>query len=166
MASSLLNDLSDSTVDKGYFKNVQEINLKRLKVEEISSSEIQLLQTIGTSFEPSSGYARSLFYTITGIHLSVEIPTPETRTDSRSNDEFSKKATLEIFPNPTNDLININGKDLVSCSIYNIVGARVKFTSFNSIENQIDISNFESGVYFVAVKVFSGKIKTQRIIKL
>ncbi len=69
-------------------------------------------------------------------------------------DEFDKdSAGLKIYPNPTNDLINISttlNNSLTEINIYNTLGQRVFNESFNELnEVAINVSAFEAGMYFI-----------------
>ena len=70
-------------------------------------------------------------------------------TDSPQNIEF------DIFPNPTNDILNLQFKNqsINQLSIFDTYG-NVLFEKNESIENSMSIStsNFPSGVYFIVVK--------------
>jgi polyhydroxybutyrate depolymerase len=73
--------------------------------------------------------------------------------------------TIQIFPNPTNNLLNIyckNETELLRINIYNSLGDLLQ-TIIG--ENQIDVSNFASGFYYISVatnkNIFQSKfIKT------
>lgn len=61
--------------------------------------------------------------------------------------DFNKKITL--FPNPTNDFIQVSGLDNKEAySIYNILGAEVKNGTIDN-QQEIDIKNFTNGLYFL-----------------
>ena len=63
--------------------------------------------------------------------------------------ELSVEQSIEIYPNPASDFININTKDLITINIYNVKGQLLK--TFNNNEDLmiIDISDFEKGIYVV-----------------
>jgi hypothetical protein len=70
-----------------------------------------------------------------------------------------------IYPNPTSNTINIdidNSSDITSIEIYNAIGQRIYHT--NNFKNQIDISEFQSGVYFLSIETLRGRT-TKQIIK-
>lgn len=80
--------------------------------------------------------------------------------------------TINLFPNPANDVVNIhfNTESFVNStiSIYNSIGALVKTetTIFNSGNNTIslDVQNLKSGLYFVEI-VADTKKQTIKLIK-
>ena len=71
--------------------------------------------------------------------------------------EESLLSGIEIFPNPTNSLINISSKELLkgktTISIYNIIGETVKTLTLNNLggSETINIDDFPSGNYIIKV---------------
>ncbi len=72
-----------------------------------------------------------------------------------STNEFSK-TSVEIFPNPANDYLNIKAETAINdISIYDLKGRLVKTASFNnnsSNENQLKIASLAQGLYFLEMK--------------
>jgi len=69
---------------------------------------------------------------------------------------------VNIYPNPSNNHINIETQDLVkNVAIYNLQGVRVKETTKI---NAIDVSNLSAGLYFVEVSTEKGR-SVQKLIK-
>jgi hypothetical protein len=64
------------------------------------------------------------------------------------------KSIIAIHPNPATDYITISNAEmsLKNYSIYNAIGKLILKNSFNKItENEIDISDFEPGLYIIRV---------------
>ncbi|OUR90902.1 hypothetical protein A9Q87_13270 [Flavobacteriales bacterium 34_180_T64] len=65
----------------------------------------------------------------------------------------SQASIFKVFPNPTKNIISIEGLQQlndVTVAIYDITGKIVmRNTSLSETKNSIDLSNFKSGVYFV-----------------
>ncbi len=59
---------------------------------------------------------------------------------------------VNIYPNPCNDILHIESTEgLVKTEIYNVMGARI-YSSNNRTENlNIDVKNFDSGLYVVVM---------------
>ncbi|MBR5604421.1 MAG: T9SS type A sorting domain-containing protein, partial [Bacteroidales bacterium] len=60
---------------------------------------------------------------------------------------------FQIYPNPVNDILYINAKEnITEINIYNIIG--VKMTTVNGQQTtvSVDMSGYNSGIYFVEVK--------------
>ncbi len=72
---------------------------------------------------------------------------------------------IYLYPNPTTGIINIeniSGKNNdFKIFIYDILGKKI---TTQSTDNQIDISNFDKGIYFIEI-LSNGKILSQKMIK-
>ncbi len=70
---------------------------------------------------------------------------------------------ISISPNPVNDVfkIKIENETLEKAIIYDDLGQQVKLVN----SNKVDISNLNSGVYFIKVISKSGNIFTEKIMK-
>ena len=88
-------------------------------------------------------------------HISVEIK----YTDIK---EYEKQ--FEIYPNPVRDELIIDTDETINeITIYNIIGITV-YHKNGILDNNIDIRDFNDGVYFVKIKTEKGEI-TKRIVK-
>ena len=68
---------------------------------------------------------------------------------------------FEIYPNPVDDVLYIKSeKNIEEINIYNIVGIKVAAVSVQRSAFSLDMSGFNSGVYFIDVDG-----KTFRIIR-
>lgn len=69
---------------------------------------------------------------------------------------------FEIFPNPTNQMVQIKGEHLNGnvLNVRNNLGQLVQTIELNN-QNQIDLINLKSGVYFLEIKGF----QTQKLVK-
>lgn len=74
------------------------------------------------------------------------------------NDE----STIDLFPNPMNDVLNIKIEDVKNVEIYNSVGQRVMFVE--NI-NRIDVSSLDSGIYFVKITDDKEKNFVKKVVK-
>lgn len=59
--------------------------------------------------------------------------------------EFEKEDIVKIYPNPSNDIINLD-MEIKSYIIYNLNGIEVQ-SQYNYYENKIDILTLKTGVY-------------------
>ncbi|MBC8883701.1 T9SS type A sorting domain-containing protein [Flavobacterium piscinae] len=73
-----------------------------------------------------------------------------------SSEEFTKNQ-ITIYPNPVNDVLNINLENSIisSVTVFNTLGQKVYF-SF-STTSQIDVSKLEAGAYFLKVDGLEGE---------
>jgi hypothetical protein len=59
-----------------------------------------------------------------------------------------------MYPNPANDVLNINAKGVIeSISIVNMIGQNVMTFSPNETSSRLDISQLPSGIYVVTSTV-------------
>ena len=76
---------------------------------------------------------------------------------------------IDVYPNPTNGLINIAGTDISNIkeiSIFNQLGQKVMNLNASQLNNNsFDISDLNTGVYFAQLKDNSNNSKTMKIVK-
>ena len=74
---------------------------------------------------------------------------------------------VEIYPNPTAGVLNIDSNDLFprSVEIINLSGKLVFSTNIVGAHNQIDLSSFEKGLYFINI-ISKDRLTSQKVIKL
>ena len=63
------------------------------------------------------------------------------------------------YPNPVGDILYLDGESQVE--VYDVLGQKV----YQGVATQVDVSHWERGVYFMRIKLESGNIFTQTIIK-
>lgn len=81
-----------------------------------------------------------------------------------STDSF-ETISFNVYPNPVQDKLNIQSQDVVDqVAIYNVLGKLVYQGSPNIVSPSVDMSNFNSGVYFVEVTIGNAS-KTVKVIK-
>lgn len=85
--------------------------------------------------------------------------------DTMSNEDFVNNRT-KVYPNPVKKILNIeNVDDIESITVYDVFGKElVAYNNFSLRFNSINFSNFQSGIYFVQIKINS-KIEKFKIIK-
>lgn len=87
-----------------------------------------------------------------------------TTTLSVNNFNYSN-VTLNIYPNPANDFVNISSdKNIDKIEIIDIYGKTMKSEVVNDIEYKTDINNFSKGIYFVKIYI-ENDVKTHKLIK-
>ncbi len=77
--------------------------------------------------------------------------------------EDNNKQSAILYPNPTNNKVSISSEtEIETIEVYNILGERL---TTNIQKNTVDLSNFNSGVYFITIQGLNGSIETYKIIK-
>ncbi|MFK7785674.1 MAG: T9SS type A sorting domain-containing protein [Crocinitomicaceae bacterium] len=107
------------------------------------------------------------------LYSTVDMGAYEYGQPTGAIDENSLILNVEVFPNPTSDVLNLSfqnlGKEVVGISLTDIHGRRIKtiFSDEDSqdlVEYQVDVSNLESGVYFMIIQSNTAQI-TKRFVK-
>lgn len=75
------------------------------------------------------------------------------------------KDEIGIYPNPTNGIFTIENENLSRITIYNLVGQAIYDASTSENKVNIDASDWNTGVYIVAVTNKSGDISVKKIMK-
>lgn len=75
-----------------------------------------------------------------------------------------KQDVISIYPNPVKNSFIISKSGGADIEIYNITGKLLTKTRIDNNQQEIDISDFGSGIYFVRIKN-NGIITTKKIIK-
>lgn len=106
-------------------------------------------------------YTESAYYYIDDIRLSTDSSFVLSVNPISSNNQTS----FSIYPNPTNDFINITFEDNKphTVVIYNSVGESV-FTKFVNQQSSINISTLSQGVYYVQTNIDNRFINKKLII--
>jgi PKD repeat protein len=130
---------------------------------------LTLLDSISASFssftdlDPPSG---PLYYAVEIIKGDGCFPTRDDDYNrSRSNVQFNGETGISdidvrriiIFPNPTNDILNIRLEPKMGCSetnlsIYNMQGQAVLSFQINSAKTSVNIKDIEPGIYLARIK--------------
>jgi hypothetical protein len=72
---------------------------------------------------------------------------------------------FKIYPNPTRGVLNIKSKNIIhKIRVYNSLGKKILDISSNAFTETIDISGFNSGIYFVEVST-EKKVSTNKIFR-
>jgi len=89
--------------------------------------------------------------TINGITLSV------------NNIDYKDDASISIYPNPVQNILNVNAsKEVLKIEVFNILGQKM-LSKENS--STVDISNLNKGVYITKIFQENDVISTKRFIK-
>ena len=70
---------------------------------------------------------------------------------------------IKLFPNPANQTLNIVGVDMMNAKVYDLSGRMIKSVTVN--DNQLNVSSFQSGVYFIKMIDVQGNSYTSRFVK-
>ena len=66
--------------------------------------------------------------------------------------------TLKLYPNPTSNILNIEGEGIVGVEVYNTIGQCVMMQEVNGNKAQINTESFNSGIYFIRIHANDGSM--------
>jgi PKD repeat protein len=79
-----------------------------------------------------------------------------------SNIDDAVLSMIQIYPNPTNGILNINIPTTnAELSIINIIENEVLKTNLNSTKNTIDLNSLKQGIYIVEIKIDGKKYRSK-----
>ena len=77
--------------------------------------------------------------------------------------EESVEQEVQIYPNPSSSVINIEAEDLTLVEVYNTVGQRVISKEVNGEKAQVNTEGLGNGIYFVRVVAGNGVMATKKV---
>lgn len=69
---------------------------------------------------------------------------------------------VEVYPNPTKDVLTVKAENISSVVVYNSIGQKVFAQTLDANETTVNMSNFEAGIYMVRI-VANGNEITKRV---
>lgn len=87
---------------------------------------------------------------------------PEEDTTTTNIIDITIAENIHLYPNPVNQMLNIEAPENYSVEIYSTIGELV----LKTIEKQIAVNRLETGIYFVVIKNEHGQtVKSEKVIK-
>ena len=90
-----------------------------------------------------------------GNEFSITVSTP-TGIDN------TQEQSVTVYPNPVDDNLTIEAKDIKNVSVYNLTGQKVYESEVNADEVNLNMSDFQSGMYMIQIET-SEYTATKRI---
>jgi len=90
---------------------------------------------------------------VSGDHSDGIFLTYDNNCDDQVNEVFVN--VCNIYPNPTNGILNIEGEGAMTITVLNVLGQKVLETT--ATDNAVvDLSNYESGIYMIRIESANG----------
>ena len=109
------------------------------------------------------------FTNTASIYFDYNFPiitnTTSTTVTALSNQDFDFETNFTLYPNPAKEVLNIKVKsemEVKSVSIYNTLG-QIIMTTIHAENGEINVSNLQSGSYFIKVFTEKGSSTTKFI---
>lgn len=88
-----------------------------------------------------------------------------TATNTVGIEETIYTNTVNIYPNPSNGFFNIDANDAVNeILIYNALGKLILKSNPDKLNNQIDLTSFGKGIYFVNLRYDDNSYYTSKVV--
>ncbi|WP_417199387.1 T9SS type A sorting domain-containing protein [Bizionia sp.] len=85
--------------------------------------------------------------------------------ETMTTDEFDSPNAFTYYPNPVSNVLNVKAQNNISnVAVFNMLGQEVLRTAPNTVASEVDMSNLQTGAYFVKVTI-GNATKTIRVIK-
>lgn len=85
--------------------------------------------------------------------------------ETLTTDEFDSADAFTYYPNPVSNVLNVKAQNNINnVAVYNMLGQEVLRTAPNAVASEVDMSNLQTGAYFVKVTI-GNATKTIRVIK-
>ena len=81
--------------------------------------------------------------------------------------ENETPANFSVYPNPVNDVLNVNASNIDNNSnitVYDITGKTVATSVLVNGKNQLNLKNLNAGVYFYTIRNNKAVIETKKLI--
>jgi hypothetical protein len=176
-ARTWLNSLTQNTDEIQDFVVIQNINLDYLENRGtyiLSSANKTLLYNLGLKIEPLNGYARSLYFVLTGERIPISIDYGDGATSPRTKKDVAIVPYVKSYPNPvynqayTIELFDFEPTGNYTIEVYNVIGSIQYTKSFGDVDRiNIDVDSWKSGLYVYKI-VDSRKrtISSSKFVKL
>ena len=77
--------------------------------------------------------------------------------------ESNLESNINIYPNPANELLFIEGENISFVQVYNALGQMVASTTNSSDKMVVNVASLEQGVYVVRVVSVDGSVSTKKV---
>lgn len=75
-----------------------------------------------------------------------------------STQDLSKELVLDVYPNPSNGILNVNSSQVAQMAIYSLNGKLLITKQLTTGASLLDISNLPSGIYLYSAKTANGVV--------
>ena len=105
------------------------------------------------------------YYAVTIVNNCASTPFEVTVGTTLATNNFALKSNLLIYPNPTKGIINIETKEAITVSVYDLLGRKVLESKIDETANQINLSNLSVGTYLINTRNELGQGQSAKVVK-
>ena len=115
-----------------------------------------------TNYQDINVPAGSYSYDVTAVYDYNCESDPISGSITTVGIENGNSTSIRIYPNPSNNYVNVVGENIQTIAIYNSLGQII--TVLNYTSGQVDVSNFNSGVYIFNITTSNGQVFKERVV--
>ena len=167
---------TDGGADATDFVQTQMINMDYIQnrgIYQLSEINRARLMQLGNKTTPVSGFARSLYYKLTGEKMPITFIHSERNVVPRSIPEKQNKSNIVTYPNPVQgnvyhvDISEPNTNAIYQVKMYNLQGNVVQQLSITGNgQHDIDISTINAGMYLLSVESSGISVYNTKFVKI
>ncbi|MDD4395754.1 MAG: C25 family cysteine peptidase, partial [Bacteroidales bacterium] len=79
--------------------------------------------------------------------------------------QYNSDNTLKIYPNPVNEKLIIEGKNISKIAVYSTIGTLVYQTDVKDNKIVLNVNNWSNGIYFLKVTNKNGEVIVRKVMK-
>ena len=106
----------------------------------------------------------SKYYAVTIANNCPSTPFEVTVGTTLATDNFAQNSHLLIYPNPTKGIINIETKEALYVSVYNMLGRKVLESKIDETSNLVNLTNLSSGTYLINTRNELGQNRSTKVV--
>ncbi len=164
-ARTWLNSLNQNTEEIQDFCTIQNINLDHLEnvgTYALSNSDRNTLYTLGSKTIPLNGYARALFYKLTGDRIPINLVYGDQNVNPRETIS-EPKLVVKSYPSLIVDgfynveIMNTAPNQKLAVNIYDVSGRTIFTTVSLNTSLKIDVTTWSKGMYIYRIENLNTK---------
>ena len=105
------------------------------------------------------------YYAVTIVNNCASTPFEVTVGTTLATDNFALNSNLLIYPNPTKGIINIETKEALTVSVYDLLGRKVLESKIDETANQINLTTLNGGTYLINTRNELGQSRSAKVVK-
>ena len=84
----------------------------------------------------------------------------------KGTDVVSQSKLIEIYPNPTQNQVTVKNKEAKKLQLFDVQGKLLQSVTVNNDNQNVNLSSYAPGTYYIQVTLSNDKIVSERVIKL
>ena len=130
-------------------------------IEQDAAGDLLLGGYMGLNLTDSNG----IVYNYNGGNSDFFIAKYATQACQPLSNESFDKATIQVFPNPVQEQMQVNIKENTSYQLFTITGILVKQGNLTVTDNSLNVSDLSSGCYVLKLQTENGRIESVKVVK-